>query len=147
MSFDNSSQSFIHLVNWPSTWLPPISSTNSITHKLLVIGLKNQEDLNAVVETIQKNYHPENWALYVDLEFDINSPEHLDWLLINSKHCEGAWCSIQTEQDLAIALSLNIPVFIENISNPEWKKIVNFSRVKQSSNIFSRLIEQSKKEE
>jgi len=103
MSFDNATTCYIHLVSYPSCWLPPPPAI-----KLMVVGL-GQSELDSLVATIQETYPDHNFAIYHNPEFDSSSVEHLDWLLINSQHCHGTWVQVNTCQDLAIASCLRVP--------------------------------------
>ena len=97
MSFDNATTCYIHLVSYPSCWLPPPPAL-----KIMVRGI-DQLELDRLVSSIQTLYPSHNFAIYHDLEFDPNSMEHLDWLLINAQHCHATWVMVDTGIDLALA--------------------------------------------
>lgn len=82
MSFENSSMSYVHLVSYPSTWLP---EPNTI--KLLVLGATEQ-NLQELTEFVQDSWPSQSWAFYHVLDFDITNAAHVDWLIINSSHCD-----------------------------------------------------------
>lgn len=81
MSFENSTLSYVHLVSFPSTWLPNIN-----TIKILVLGA-TEKHLQELADTAQATWPNQSWAFYHVLDFDISNPEHMDWLIVNSSHC------------------------------------------------------------
>ena len=134
MSFEKGTRNFIHLVNWPSTWLPPVN-----TRKVLLTGVNQQSQVDEVVAELQQDHMNTNWALYFDLEFDVDKPEHLDWHLINSRHCDAARCCISSPIELAIVLALTIPLSCVKIDNQEWSKIIQYSSLNKIPDVFAML--------
>lgn len=81
MSFENSNMSYVHLVSYPSTWLPDVS-----TARVLVVGALEQ-NLQELTELLQSTWPQQSWALYHVPDFDITAQSHVDWLLVNAAHC------------------------------------------------------------
>lgn len=83
MSFDNHSMSYVHLVSYPSTWLP-----DAHTIKILVLGA-HEENLQEITDLVQVTWPHQSWAFYHVLDFDITDATHMDWLIINAAHCHA----------------------------------------------------------
>ena len=101
MNFDNSEINYIHLVSYPSIWLPPPKTT-----KLLVIGC-DQKSIDSLVVFLQENHNTNNFAIYTMDVVDWDNPEHVDWLLINQSHCDGTWIKVTDYQSLCFAATLS----------------------------------------
>ena len=100
MSFDNSEINYIHLVSYPSVWLPPPK-----TIKLLMIGC-DQKSLDSLVVFLQENHNTVNFAIYTLESVDYDNQEHVDWLLINQSHCDGTWVKVTGYNSLSLAAIL-----------------------------------------
>jgi len=100
MSFDNEIMSLVHLVTYPSIWLPPHDTT-----KILIVGA-SEAKVGHLVDSAQKQWPQINWAFYYVPDLDIAHAEQLDWLLINSHHVHGVVAFVTTAQDLACAQSM-----------------------------------------
>lgn len=100
MSFENSEINYIHLVSYPSVWLPPPK-----TIKLLIIGY-DQKSLDSLVIFLQENHNTINFAIYTLDSVDYDNQEHIDWLLINQSHCDGTWIRVTDYQSLCFAATV-----------------------------------------
>lgn len=112
MSFENSQVSYVHLVSYPSCWLPP-----KHTKKLLIVGLE-QPDLEMCVTDIQNLYPEMSFALYFVPSFSSSDLEQLDWLLINQQHMHGTWLQVTDWDTLALALAFKDSVSAHCQSSP-----------------------------
>lgn len=77
MNFENGQLTYVHLVSWPSVWLPPLG-----TYKLLFLGFETNE-IELLSQTVGETFGEWNWAFYYISEMDPQNQEHVDWLLIN----------------------------------------------------------------
>ena len=126
MSFDNSEINYIHLVSYPSVWLPPPKTT-----KLLMIGC-DQKSLDSLVVYLQENHNTVNFAIYTLESVDYDNQEHVDWLLINQSHCDGTWVKVTGYNSLSLAATIasNHLVSIENAAAcPTIAKLADHSKL------------------
>jgi hypothetical protein len=77
MTFDNDALTYVHLVSWPSIWLPP-----SGTIKIMALGF-DQSRIEQISEAMAAKIDWANIAIYWVPDFDINNKEHIDWLVVN----------------------------------------------------------------
>ena len=140
MSFEPSQINYIHLVSWPSVWLPPSS-----TQKVFVCGL-DQPELDQLVSDIQIKFPNHNWAIYYDLQFDQIDPEHLDWLLINASHCEHIWFNVREPNDIYLALFCHsqLNVGISSTLDATLSKLCDFSSLSSTTilDFCSKIVQQ-----
>lgn len=100
MSFDQAQMTYVHLVSWPSIWLPPAR-----THKVLMLGFQENE-LQSVAQMLSNSFGDTNWAIYYVPDCDVHNQEHLDWLIINS-HIDHVILNSNDVNSLFLALLLN----------------------------------------
>jgi hypothetical protein len=77
MTFENDNVTYVHLVSWPSVWLPPPG-----TIKVAALGW-TQSQIEQLAGIIQTNLNWQSVALYWVPDFDINNKEQIDWLRVN----------------------------------------------------------------
>jgi hypothetical protein len=109
MSFENSTLSYVHLVSYPSTWLP---GPNTI--KLLVLGATEQ-NLQELTEFVQISWPSQSWAFYHVLDFDITDAAHVDWLIINSSHCDTCVGFATQETHMLMCHIMKAHVFTDSV--------------------------------
>ncbi len=102
MTFGLSQMTFVHLVSWPSVWLPP-----NHTYKIILLGF-SQDQLQHVADQLGSNWPMASWAIYYVPDFDIDNIEHVDWLLINS-HVENVAVNGTETQAMFVAMLLDRP--------------------------------------
>lgn len=126
MSFENSQVSYVHLVSFPSCWLPPKN-----TLKILVVGL-DQPQLETHVSDLQEQFPEQSFAFYFVPDCNFGDLEHLDWLLINQHHMDAVWVQVTDWDTLAIAQSFQISTVAHcQSSRPEIVKIMENHRMPQ----------------
>lgn len=102
MTFSPSQMTYVHLVSWPSVWLPPNN-----TLKLLLLGW-TQDQTQHVADQLSSNWPMASWAIYHVPDFAVDNIEHVDWLLINS-HVENVVVNGGETQAMFAAMLLNRP--------------------------------------
>ena len=99
MSFDNSQMTLIHLVSFPSLWLPPAN-----TLKVMIIGV-DQAALEELVSNCQNSFPDYSFAFYHAPELDLQQSDVVDWLIINQNHMHGTFVEVKDWETLSLALS------------------------------------------
>ncbi len=112
MTFGPADVTYVHLVSWPSVWIPP-----SNTHKVLLLGW-TQEALETMAKLLGDQYPTISWALYYVPDFDMQNLEHLDWLLVNH-HLTNVIANAENQQALFTALLLRKTTTI-CVGTSEW---------------------------
>lgn len=101
MSFDNSQMSYIHLVSFPSCWLPPPK-----TKKLMLVGV-DQGTIENLVNDVQDSFPDISLAFYHVPALDWSNQEHVDWLIINQHHMDATFVQVTDWPSLCAAQSFN----------------------------------------
>ena len=78
MTFAEAQMTYVHVITWPSVWLPP-----SGTHKILLLGY-DQSQVDQFTQTLSNEFGSWSWAVYHVPDCDINNQEHVDWLVVNN---------------------------------------------------------------
>lgn len=126
MSFENSQVSYVHLVSFPSCWLPPKN-----TLKILIVGLE-QPQLEGYVPTLQNHFPEVSFAFYFVPNTNFSDLEHLDWLFINQHHMDAVWVQVTDWDTLAVASTfcVHTTVYCQS-SRPEIEKLMENHRMPQ----------------
>lgn len=100
MTFAESQITYVHLVSWPSVWLPPNG-----THKILLLGY-DQQQMEQFAQSLSNDFGTWSWALYHVPQCDINNQEHVDWLVVNN-HIDHVLVNGADSASIILALLLD----------------------------------------
>ena len=122
MSFDNEVLCLVHLVTFPSVWLPPRD-----TIKIMVVGAQEQR-MNDLVDQAQTSWPNVNWAFYYVPDFDLYNQEHVDWTVVNSLHMHGKLAFVDNLQNLAVSQSLTDTIVLEDSCDDSVYKLLSVQK-------------------
>jgi hypothetical protein len=126
MSFEDGQISYIHLVSYPSVWLPPAGTT-----RLQLVGF-DQHELDHLVTYCQDNYPNVSFGIYHVIDFTYDNTEHMDWLLMTHAHVKSTLVKVTDWNSLAVAASLGCPTVCQS-TIPEIHKLLEWSNLTQST--------------
>lgn len=100
MSFVDSTNAVTHLVTYPSVWLPPDNAV-----RIMVLPSPGTLS-NKLISLCHSCCGHTSVAVYTFDQWLGDDQEQLDWLLINSGHCQHIWCEAYDAGSLGLALCL-----------------------------------------
>ena len=128
MTFDNGQMTLIHLVSFPSLWLPPPK-----TIKALIVGLE-QQAMEELVAHCQNDFADYSFAFYYLSSMDLSQTDMIDWLIINQNHMDGSFIQVSDWSTLSLALSGKGLVRIgQEQASAEIQKLAEYAGKKCSS--------------
>jgi hypothetical protein len=125
MSFNSSTINYVHLVSYPSVWLPPKSETV----KFFIHGY---DKLDSIVTMLNDDWVGTDFAVYYFENFEYSNEEHLDWMLVNKIHCDGIFFNINDLNTLTLAMITQACVF-DCSGSPYVDKLIQYSNLKQTT--------------
>lgn len=127
MSFNSSVVNYVHLISYPSVWLPP----KPATIKFFLHGYDKNE-LDQLVTMLNDDWIGTDFAIYYFENFEHGNEEHLDWMLINKIHCDGIFFKIGDLNTLSIAMIMQ-PYVLPCVKSLYVEKLIQYSKLKQST--------------
>jgi hypothetical protein len=100
MTFAEAQMTYVHLISWPSVWLPPTG-----TNKILLLGYVPQQ-IDELAQKLSNDFGTWSWALYHVPDCDINNQEHVDWLVVNN-HIRNVLVNGKDSAAIILALLLD----------------------------------------
>lgn len=122
MTFDNGSETYVHLVSYPSCWLPPPQTT-----RLMLVNF-SQDAIHTLVDMVQRNYPSHNVAIYTIQLPDLDNADQVDWLLINHTHCADTLVQVSHSVDLLLAQSMRCSITLAPDAHPQVAKLSAWSK-------------------